>query len=163
VEIIYDFVFNLVNEQINDASSMKQRYFPLIFVTFTFLLFCNLIGMIPYSFIVTSHFIITPGLSLSLFIGITIVGFQTHGLHFFSWLLPQGVALLLAPLLVLLELISYRFCALSLGICLFANMMAGHSLVKILSGFAWTVLFMEGIMYLAHLAPFLIVFALTGL
>lgn len=85
VEMIYDFVLNLVNEQISGASSVKQRFFPLIFVTFLFLLFCNLIGMIPYSFTVTSHFIITLGLSLSLFIGITIVGFQTHGLHFFSW------------------------------------------------------------------------------
>jgi F-type H+-transporting ATPase subunit a len=119
--------------------------------------------MIPYSFTVTSHFIITLGLSFSLFIGITIVGFQTHGLHFFSILLPQGVPLPLAPFLVLLELISYCFRALSLGIRLFANMMAGHSLVKILSGFAWTMLSMGGILYLAQLAPFLIVFASTGL
>ncbi len=76
------------------------------------------------------------GLSLSLFIEITIVGFQTHGLHFFNLLLPQGVPLSLAPFLVLLELISYRFCTLSLEICLFASMMVGNSLVKILSGFA---------------------------
>jgi F-type H+-transporting ATPase subunit a len=75
VEIIYDFVPDLVNKQISGASSMKQQFFPLIFVTFTLLLFCNLIGMIPYNFIVTSHFIITLGLSLSLFIIITIVGF----------------------------------------------------------------------------------------
>eukprot|EP00897_Mesotaenium_endlicherianum_P002517 jgi/Mesen1/2293/ME001545S01382 len=102
--------------------------------------------MIPYSFTVTSHFIVTLGLSFSLFIGVTI-----------------GVPLPLAPFLVLLELISYCFRALSLGIRLFANMMAGHSLVKILSGFAWTMLSMGGVMYLAHLAPFLIVFALTGL
>jgi F-type H+-transporting ATPase subunit a len=163
VEIIYDFVLNLVNEQISSASSMKQRFFPLIFVIFTFLLFCNLIGMIPYSFTITSHFIITLGLSLSPFIGITIVGFQTHGLHFFSLLLPQGLPLPLAPFLVLFELISYCFRALSLGKRLFANMMAGHSLVKILSGFAWTMLSMGGIMYLAHLAPFLIIFALTRL
>jgi F-type H+-transporting ATPase subunit a len=154
---------NLVNKQISDASSMKQQFFCLIFVTFTFLLFCNLIGMIPYSFTIRSHFIITLGLSLSLFIGITIVGFQTHGLHFFSLLLPQGVPMPLTSFLVLLKLISYRFCALSLGIRLFANMMVGHSLVKILSGFAWTMLSMGGIMYLAHLAPFLIIFALIGL
>uniref|UniRef100_UPI0030FF30B1 ATP synthase F0 subunit 6 n=1 Tax=Cyathodium cavernarum TaxID=351593 RepID=UPI0030FF30B1 len=163
VEMIYDFVPNLVNEQISGASSVKQRFFPLIYVTFTFLSFSNLIGMIPYSFTVTSHFIITPGLPFSPFIGITIVGFQTHGLHFFSFLLPQGVPLPLAPFLVLLELIPHRFRALSLGIRLFANMMAGHSLVKILSGFAWTMLSMGGILYLAQLAPFLIVFALTGL
>ncbi|CAM6054573.1 unnamed protein product [Sphagnum tenellum] len=163
VEILYDFVLNLVNEQISGAPSVKQRFFPLIFTTFSFLLFCNLIGMIPYSFTVTSHFIITLGLAFSLFIGVTIVGFQTHGLHFFSLLLPQGVPLALAPFLVLLELISYCFRAISLGIRLFANMMAGHSLVKILSGFAWTMLSMGGIMYLAHLAPLCIVFALIGL
>jgi F-type H+-transporting ATPase subunit a len=162
VEMIYDFVLNLVNEQISGASPVKQRFFPLIYVTFTFLLFGNLIGMIPYSFTVTSHFIITLGLSFSLFIGITIVGSQTHGLHFFSISLPQGVPLPLAPFLVLLELISYCFRALSLGIRLFANMMAGHSLVKILSEFAWTMLSMGGILYLAQLAPFFIVFALTG-
>jgi F-type H+-transporting ATPase subunit a len=110
--------------------------------------------MIPYSFIIRSHFIIIIVLSLSLFIGITIVGFQTHGLHFFSYLLPQGVPLPLAPFLVLLKLISYCFCALSLGICLFTNMMASHSLVKILSRFAWTILSMGGMMYLANLVPF---------
>lgn len=85
VEMLYDFVLNLVNEQISGPASVKQRFFPLIFVTFSFVLFCNLIGMIPYSFTVTSHFIITLGLSFSLFIGVTLVGFQTHGLHFVSW------------------------------------------------------------------------------
>jgi len=161
VEMIYDFVLNLVNEQISGKT--KQQFFPLILVTFIFLLFCNLQGMIPYSFTVTSHFIITLGLSFSLFIGITILGFKTHGIHFFSFFLPPGVPLPLAPFLVLLELISYGFRALSLGIRLFANMMAGHSLVKILSGFAWTMLSLRGILFLAHLAPLSIVFALTGL
>nr|QHD46968.1 Atp6 [Anthoceros agrestis] len=163
VEMIYDFVFNLVNEQISGPSLVKQRFFPLIFVTFTCLLFCNFIGMIPYSFTVTSHFLFTLGLSFSLFFGMTLLGFQIHGLHFFSFFFPRGVALPLAPFLVMLELFSYSFRALSLGIRLFANMMAGHSLVKILSGFAWTMLSMGGIMYLAHLAPLLVVFALTGL
>lgn len=165
VELIYDFVLNLVNEQIGGLSeNVKQKFFPCILVTFTFLLFCNLQGMIPYSFTVTSHFIITLGLSFSLFIGITLVGFQRNGLHFFSFLLPAGVPLPLAPFLVLLELISYCFRALSLGIRLFANMMAGHSLVKILSGFAWTMLCLNNIMYfLGGLGPLLIVFALTGL
>ncbi|KAJ0074648.1 hypothetical protein Patl1_37490 [Pistacia atlantica] len=124
VELIYDFVLNLVNEQIGGLSgNVKQKFFPCIFVTFTFLLFSNLQGMIPYSFTVT-------------------MGFQRNGLHFLSFLLPAGVPLPLAPFLVLLELISYCFRALSLGIRLFANMMAGHSLVKILSGFAWTMLFL---------------------
>lgn len=165
VELIYDFVLNLVNEQIGGLSgNVKQKFFPCILVTFTFLLFCNLQGMIPYSFTVTSHFLITLGLSFSIFIGITIVGFQRNGLHFLSFLLPAGVPLPLAPFLVLLELISYCFRALSLGIRLFANMMAGHSLVKILSGFAWTMLCMNDILYfIGDLGPLFIVLALTGL
>nr|YP_010736423.1 ATP synthase F0 subunit 6 [Plantago ovata]WEL36381.1 ATP synthase F0 subunit 6 [Plantago ovata] len=165
VELIYDFVLNLVNEQIDGLSgNVKQKFFPCILVTFTFLLFCNLQGMIPYSFTVTSHFLITLGLSFSLFLGITIVGFQKHGLHFLSFFLPAGVPLPLAPFLVLLELISYCFRALSLGIRLFANMMAGHSLVKILSGFAWTMLCMNDLFYfIGHLGPLFIVLALTGL
>jgi F-type H+-transporting ATPase subunit a len=165
VELIYDFVLNLVNEQIGGLSgNVKQKFFPCILVTFTFLLFCNLQGMIPYSFTVTSHFLITLGLSFSLFIGITIVGFQKNGLHFLSFLLPAGVPLPLAPFLVLLELISYCFRALSLGIRLFANMMAGHSLVKILSGFAWTMLCMNDLFYfIGDLGPLFIVLALTGL
>nr|UQV94712.1 ATP synthase subunit 6 [Haplopteris ensiformis] len=161
VEMTYDFVLNLVNEQISGV--FKEQFFPLIFVTFTFLPLCNLQGMIPYSFTVTSHFIITLGLSFSLFLGMTVVGSQIHGLHLFSYLLPPGVPLLLAPFLVLLELISYCFRALSLGIRLFANMMAGHSLVKILSGFAWAMLSIRGLLLLAHFVPLSIVFALIGL
>nr|YP_011027798.1 ATPase subunit 6 [Lepidium sativum]DBA44171.1 TPA_asm: ATPase subunit 6 [Lepidium sativum] len=165
VELLYDFVLNLVKEQIGGLSgNVKQMFFPCILVTFLFLLFCNLQGMIPYSFTVTSHFLITLALSFSIFIGITIVAFQRHGLHFFSFFLPAGVPLPLAPFLVLLELISYCFRGLSLGIRLFANMMAGHSLVKILSGFAWTMLCMNEILYfIGALGPLFIVLALTGL
>ncbi|XP_037427380.1 ATP synthase subunit a-like [Triticum dicoccoides] len=165
VELIYDFVLNLVNEQIGGISgNVKQKFFPRISVTFTFSLFRNPQGMIPFSFTVTSHFLISLALSFSIFIGITIIGFQRHGLHFFSFLLPAGVPLPLAPFLVLPELISYCFRALSLGICLFANMMADHSLVKILSGFAWTMLFLNNIFYfIGDLGPLLIVLALTGL
>ena len=165
VELIYDFVPNPVNEQIGGLSgNVKQKFFPRISVTFTFSLFRNPQGMIPYSFTVTSHFLITLGLSFSLFIGITIVGFQKNGLHFLSFLLPAGVPLPLAPFLVLLELIPHCFRALSLGIRLFANMMAGHSSVKILSGFAWTMLCMNDLLYfIGDLGPLFIVLALTGL
>lgn len=160
VEMIYEFVVSLVDEQIG---SKGRKYFPLIFTIFVFILFTNLIGMVPYSFTATSHLVVTFGLSLSLFIGITIVGFQNHGIHFFSFLLPKGAPLALAPLLVVLELVSYCFRAVSLGVRLFANMMAGHTLVKILSGFAWTMLSVGGILSVASSIPFAIVFALTGL
>lgn len=160
VEMIYEFVISLVEEQIGRKG---RKFFPLVFTLFVFLLFSNLIGMIPYSFTATSHLVVTFGLSLSLFIGITIVGFQIHGLHFFSFLLPKGAPLLLAPLLVVLELVSYCFRAISLGVRLFANMMAGHTLVKILSGFAWTMLSVGGVLAIASIIPFGVVFALTGL
>nr|UJP68029.1 ATPase subunit 6 [Erycibe obtusifolia] len=165
VELIYDFVPNPVNEQIGGLSgNVKQKFSPCISVTFTFSLFRNPQGMIPYSFTVTSHFLITLGLSFSIFIGITIVGFQRNGLHFFSFFLPAGVPLPLAPFLVLLELIPHCFRALSSGIRLFANMMAGHSSVKILSGFAWTMLCMNDLLYfIGDLGPLFIVLALTGL
>ncbi|XP_037474148.1 ATP synthase subunit a-like [Triticum dicoccoides] len=165
VELIYDFVMNLVNEQIGGLfGNVKQKFFATISVTFTFSLFRNPQGMIPFTVTVTSHFLITLALSFSIFIGITIIGFQRHGLHFFSFLLPAGVPLPLAPFLVLLELISYCNRALSLGIRLFANMMASHSLVKILSGFAWTMLFLNNIFYfIGDLGPLFIVLALTGL
>nr|YP_010470435.1 ATP synthase F0 subunit a [Tetraselmis marina]UVF37923.1 ATP synthase F0 subunit a [Tetraselmis marina] len=160
VEMIYEFVMNLVNEQIGPEG---KKYFAFVFTIFTFILFTNLIGMIPYSFTATSHLIVTFSMSLSLFLGITIIGFQTHGLHFFSFLLPKGAPLALAPLLVVLELVSYCFRGVSLGVRLFANMMAGHTLVKILSGFAWTMLSAGGLLTIASSIPFLVVFALTGL
>jgi F-type H+-transporting ATPase subunit a len=160
VEMIFEFVSNLVEEQVG---SKGKQYFPLIFTLFTFLLFSNLIGMIPYSFTTTSHLIITFSLSVSVFIAVTIIGFQIHGIHFFSFLLPPGAPLPLAPFLVVIELVSYSFRAISLGVRLFANMMAGHTLVKILSGFAWTMLSVGGIMYVVSFIPFLVVFALTFL
>ncbi|KAL0903066.1 hypothetical protein M5K25_028244 [Dendrobium thyrsiflorum] len=164
VELIHDFVPNLVNEQIGGLSgNVKQKFSPRISVTFTFSLFRNPQGMIPFSFTVTSHFLITLALSFSIFIGITIVGFQRHGLHFFSFSLPAGVPLPLAPFLVLLELIPHCFRALSSGIRLFANMMAGHSSVKIISGFAWTMLLMNNLIYfIGDPGPLFIVLALTG-
>ena len=134
-----------------------------MYTLFVFILMNNLIGMVPYSFTATSHLVVTFGLSLSLFIGITIVGFQTHGMHFFSFLLPKGAPLALAPLLVVLELVSYCFRAVSLGVRLFANMMAGHTLVKILSCFAWSMLSVGGVLTIASSIPFAVVFALTGL
>ena len=160
VEMIYEFVISLVSEQVGEKG---KKYFPIMFTTFTFLLFSNLIGMIPYSFTTTSHLVVTFSLSVTIFIAVTIIGFQIHGLHFFSFLLPPGAPLILAPFLVVIELVSYCFRAISLGVRLFANMMAGHTLVKILSGFAWTMLSLGGILKLAAFIPFLVVFALMFL
>jgi len=160
LEMIYEFVMSLVQEQIGEQGKV---YFPYLFATFTFLLCNNLIGMIPYSFTTTSHMIITFTLSMSTFIAVTIIGFQHHGIHFFSFLLPPGAPLALAPFLVVIELISYSFRGISLGVRLFVNMMAGHTLVKILSGFAWTMMSAGGFLFIGGFIPFLVVFALTFL
>ena len=160
VEMIYEFVLNLVQEQVGEKG---KKYFPLVFTTFTFLLCSNLIGMIPYSFTSTSHLVVTFTLSMATFIAVTLIGFQMHGIHFFAFLLPPGAPLALAPFLVVIELVSYCFRGISLGVRLFANMMAGHTLVKILSSFAWTMMCAGGMLAMASLIPFLVVFALTFL
>ena len=103
---------------------------------FSFIFACNLIGMIPYSFTVTSHIAVTLALSMTTFIGINIVAIKTHGFHFVSFFLPSGAPLQLAPLLVAIEIVSYSFRVISLALRLFANMMSGHCLLKILAGFA---------------------------
>lgn len=160
VEMVYEFVVNLVQEQIGEKG---KKYFPLVFTTFAFLLCSNLIGMIPYSFTSTSHLVVTFTLSMATFFAMTFIGFQIHGIHFFSFLLPPGAPLMLAPFLVVIELVSYCFRGISLGVRLFANMMAGHTLVKILSSFSWTMMSAGGVIALASVIPFLVVFALTFL
>lgn len=159
-ELLYGFVYDIISDTLGDKG---VRYFPFIFVTFTFILSCNLLGMIPYTFTVTSHIIITFSLGLATFAGINIIAFRTHGLHFLSFFLPKEAPLALAPFLVMLEFVSYIFRVFSLSIRLFANMMAGHSLLKILAGFAWTMLSLGSIFYILHLFPLAVVFALTGL
>jgi F-type H+-transporting ATPase subunit a len=93
-------------------------------------------GMVPFSFTVTSHIVVTLALAMTAFIGINIIGIRTHGLHLLSLFLPAGAPIALAPLLVLIELVSYSFRVVSLSLRLFSNMLSGHCLLKILAGFA---------------------------
>ena len=133
-ESLYEFVFfTLVTENIKKNGS---TYFPILFSVFSFIFACNLMGMVPYSFTVTSHIAVTLALSMTTFIGINVVAIRTHGFHFVSFFLPAGAPLQLAPLLVAIEIVSYSFRVISLALRLFANMMSGHCLLKILAGFA---------------------------
>ena len=118
-ETIYATIHSIVTNQINPRSG--QLYFPFIYTLFIFILINNLIGMIPYSFASTSHFILTFALSFTIVLGATILGFQKHGLEFFSLLVPAGCPLALLPLLVLIEFISYLSRNVSLGLRLGAN------------------------------------------
>ncbi len=151
-EMYYDFLASMVKEQIGNPG---KRYFPFIFTIFTFVLLNNVIGLIPYTLTPTSHFIITMTLSCTIFVGVTIIGIFKHKLHFLSFFLPPGAPIALAPFLVIIEMISYFFRAISLGVRLFANMLSGHCLVKILAGFAWSMIQMK--MTYAAIIPLLVV------
>jgi ATP synthase subunit 6 len=161
VELFYEFVyFSVLSENVKkDGSS----YFPILFSIFFFIFSCNLFGMVPYSFTVTSHCVVTVSLAAFFFLAINVVGARKHGIQMLSLFLPSGAPLLLAPLLVVIEAVSYSFRVVSLALRLFANMMSGHCLLKILAGFAWTMFASGGLLSLAHLLPLLVIFAIVGL
>lgn len=161
-ENIYSFALSLATENIRKQG---QAVFPLIFTVFSFILFANLVGMVPYSFTITSHLIVTFAIALAVFTAINIVGIGIHGIGFLGLFLPGGCPLFMAPLLVMIELVSYVFRVLSLAIRLFANMMAGHTLLKIIAGFSWS-MFTNGqslTLTLMHFVPFLVILPILGL
>ena len=131
-EISYTFVFKMISDTIG---SKGKPYFPFIFSLFMFILFCNMLGMLPYAFTVTSHIIVTFALAATIFIGVTVIGFIKHGLRYLKLFVPSGVPLVLLPFIVIIEIISYLSRPLSLSVRLFANMMAGHTMLKVFGGF----------------------------
>lgn len=159
-ESFYNITSNIVQDNLG---SKGEFYFPFIFTLHLILLYCNLIGMVPYSFTVTSHIIFTFGLALSIFIGINIIGIQTHGFKFFALFLPRGVPLPIVPLIITIEFLSYTIKVFTLSIRLFANMTSGHTLLKIIAGFAWTMLSAGGILAILHLIPLGLLIVLIGL
>ena len=123
---------------------------------FFFIAFTNIIGLIPFSYTVTSHFIVTLSLSSTIFIGLNIISIRLHGIKFFSLFLPSGTSFILAFLLVPVELISFFFKPLSLAIRLFCNMMAGHTLLKVFVGFSWSLMSLSGVFFLLHYIPLIV-------
>jgi len=150
----------MVKEQIG---SQSEKYLPFIYSLFVFILIGNLISNIPYSFAVTASGIVSLGLSFTIFIGVTILALSTHGIKFFSFFIPAGTPLALVPLLVLIELVSYLARAVSLGVRLFANITAGHTLLKILSTYLFKLFTGNIIVAVVTLVPFAIFLALIGL
>jgi F-type H+-transporting ATPase subunit a len=161
VESIYATVFSIVTNQIN--ANKGQMFFPLISALFIYILINNLVGMVPYSFAPTSHFILTFSLSFTIVIGATILGFQIHALKFFSLLVPSGCPLGLLPLLVLIEFISYLSRNVSLGLRLAANVLSGHMLLNILSGFTYNIMSKGFIYFFLGLLPLAFIIAFSGL
>ena len=131
-EMSYTFVAKMISDT---AGSKAKPYFPFIFSLFMFVLFCNMIGMLPYSFTVTSHIIVTLIMALFIFIAVTIIGFIKHGFKYLSIFVPSGVPAVLLPLITIIEIISYLSRPVSLSVRLFANMMAGHTMLKVFGGF----------------------------
>lgn len=136
-------------------------FFPIVYLTFLFILLANLIGMIPYAFTITSSAAVTFFFSVTFFIGITIIGYVTHKDTLFQILLPAGVPLVIAPFLIVVELISYFARVFSLAIRLFSNMMSGHGLLKILGAFVWAIVVHAAGPIFIYFFPLAIVFIVT--
>ena len=155
-------IFNLTKGVVIDniGSIKGSKFFPLIFSIFIYIVCFNLIGLIPYSFTTTSHIIGTFCLSFFLFFGLNIIAVRIHGYKVFSLFLPSGTSFLLAFLLIPIELISYIFKPISLSIRLFANMMAGHTLLKVIVGFAFKLISASGVIFLLHYIPLIILIPL---
>jgi F-type H+-transporting ATPase subunit a len=136
IQLITEMSYSFVAKMINDTAGSKAKpFFPFIFTLFMFVLFCNMIGMLPYSFTVTSHIIVTFILAAIVFVGVTIIGFMKHGIKYLELFVPKGVPVVLLPLIVVIEIISYLSRPVSLSVRLFANMMAGHTMLKVFGGF----------------------------
>ena len=153
VELSYIFIANLLKDTVG---SQGRPYFPFIFTIFMFVLFGNLLGMVPYSFTFTSHIVVTFTMALFVFLGVTVIAVAKHKMHFFSFFMPPGVPMYMAPLLIPIEIISYLSRPISLSVRLFANMLAGHTLMKVFAGFIIA-------LGAAGVAPWAFVVALTGL
>lgn len=153
-ELSYVFIANMVKDNVG---SEGRPYFPFIFTIFMFILVGNFWGMMPYSFTFTSHIAVTFAMAFFVFIGVTIIAIAKHKLHFLTFFMPPGVPMVMAPLLVPIEIISYLSRPISLSVRLFANMLAGHTLLKVFAGFIISLGVAAGWL------PFVFVVALTGL
>ena len=132
-EMMYEFVADMVRSNVGNDG---RAYFPFVFTLFVFLLFGNMLGLIPYSYTFTSQIIVTFAMAGFVFVGVTLIGLFKHGLHFFSFFVPQGAPKVLIPFLIIIEVISYFVRPVSLSVRLFANMLAGHIMLKLFASFA---------------------------
>jgi F-type H+-transporting ATPase subunit a len=158
-EVSYEFIDGLVRDQIGHEG---RKFFPFVFTLFMFILFGNMLGMLPYAFTFTSHIAVTFTLALVVFILVTAVALSIHGMHFFSYFFPEGAPKALAPLIIPIEIISYLSRVVSLSVRLFANMVAGHVMLKVFATFVVMMGSAGAIGVLGALAPLAINVALVG-
>ncbi|AHC73415.1 ATP synthase F0, A subunit [Candidatus Endolissoclinum faulkneri L5] len=131
-EMTYEFTTKIVSENVGIEG---MAYFPLIFSLFMFILAGNLLGILPYAYTFTSQIIVTFAISIAIFLGITVIAIIKHGTKFFRFFLPSGTPVYMAPLLIPIEILSYLSRPISLSVRLFANMVAGHTMMKVFGGF----------------------------
>jgi F-type H+-transporting ATPase subunit a len=131
-ELAYEFVATTLR---GTAGSEGMKFFPFIFTLFMFILTVNMIGLIPYTFTVTSHIIITAALAITVFLTVVVYGLVRHGLHFFNLFVPKGVPIYILPLIVFIEVLSFISRPISHSVRLFANMLAGHITLQVFAGF----------------------------
>ena len=159
-EVSYEFVANTLR---SNAGTEGMKFFPLVFTLFMFILAVNMIGLIPYTFTVTSHIIITASLALLVFFTVIIYGLWRNGIKFFKLFAPSGIPLLLMPLIILIEIMSFLSRPLSHSLRLFANMLAGHITLKVFAGFI-TMLGAAGFLgWMGAVLPLGLTVALTAL
>ncbi len=159
-EMAYEFVAGMVRQSAGEAG---MRFFPLVFCLFMFILMCNLVGFVPYSFTVTSHIIVTVSLALLVFFTVIIVGLYENGLHFFKLFVPSGVPWYIMPLVVAIEIISFLSRPLSHSVRLFANMLAGHITLNVFGGFVVMLLGAGALTKAVAVLPFAMTIGLDAL
>ncbi|HAD72692.1 MAG: F0F1 ATP synthase subunit A [Alphaproteobacteria bacterium] len=159
-EMLYEFVADMVRSNVGNEG---RPYFPVIFTLFMFVLFSNLLGLIPYSYTTTSQIVVTFALALAIFVGVTLIALVKHGFHFFSFFVPSGAPKALIPFLVVIEVISYFVRPVSLSVRLFANMLAGHTMLKVFAGLAVMIASAGGVAAAGSVLPLIAIIGLTGL
>lgn len=159
-EMVYEFVADMVRSNVGNEG---RPYFPLIFTLFMFVLFSNLLGLIPYSYTTTSQIVVTFAMALTIFVGVTLIALVKHGFHFFSFFVPSGAPKALIPFLVIIEVISYFVRPVSLSVRLFANMLAGHTMLKVFAGLAVMIASAGGVAAAGSVLPLIAIIGLTGL
>ena len=161
-EAIYTVILDMVKNTIG-TNRQSVAFFPIIFTLFLFLLISNISGLVPYGSTVTAYLIITITLSTMVMVAVTLYAFKGHGIHFFGHFLPGGTPGWLIPFIIPIEILSFVFRVISLAVRLFANMMAGHTLLAVLAGFGWTMATGSVMIALVSPAPVFVVFVLVGL
>ena len=159
-EMLYEFISDMVK---SNVGSEGRPFFPFVFTLFIFLLFGNMLGLIPYSYTFTSQIVVTFVLAAFIFVGVTLVAVIKHGMHFFTFFVPPGAPKVLIPFLIVIEVISYFVRPVSLSVRLFANMLAGHTMLKVFAGLAVMITGAGGVAVAGSILPFLALVGLTGL